>query len=412
LTILIMGNLLVSQGYADDVSIQPLTRLDCTKAELAWDENANVCSASSAVSRQPLTRLDCENAGMSWNDNANVCGAASQAAEALPTSGVAEPVPKAEKADAVFQPLTRSECDQAGMPWNDNANVCGAASRAAEALPEVQGAQPMPKSEVADTLIQPLTRSECDQAGMAWDDNANVCGAASQAAEALPESDVAEPLPKAEKANALSQPLTRSECDKAGMTWNDTTNVCGQTSEESATQTALQETAPVASTVLINVDKATQKMTVLLDGVQQYEWPVSTGLRGYTTPSGTYTTSSMNKIWYSRQWDNAPMFHAIFFTKRGHAIHGTLDEKNLGKAASHGCVRLSRANAETLFTLVKQNGLENSQVVLSGSTLGGEDKVASPGRSKSQYRRAARSYESYAKPRRRGGLFRRLLGRR
>jgi hypothetical protein len=196
------------------------------------------------------------------------------------------------------------------------------------------------------------------------------------------------------------------------MTWNDTTNVCGQTSEESATQTALQETAPIASTVLINVDKATQKMTVLLDGVQQYEWPVSTGLRGYTTPSGTYTTSSMNKIWYSRQWDNAPMFHAIFFTKRGHAIHGTLDEKNLGKAASHGCVRLSRANAETLFTLVKQNGLENSQVVLSGSTLGGEGKVASPGRSKSQYRRAARSYESYAKPRRRGGLFRRLLGRR
>src|SRR5918994_4631581 len=105
-----------------------------------------------------------------------------------------------------------------------------------------------------------------------------------------------------------------------------------------ATEIASEGASPIEPSVLI-IDKATQKMTVLLDGVQQYEWPVSTGLRGYTTPSGTYTTSSMNKIWYSRQWDNAPMFHAIFFTKRGHAIHGTLDEKNLGKAASHGCVR-------------------------------------------------------------------------
>ena len=30
-----------------------------------------------------------------------------------------------------------------------------------------------------------------------------------------------------------------------------------------------------------------------------------------------------NKIWYSRQWDNAPMPHAVFFTRDGHAIHGT-----------------------------------------------------------------------------------------
>ena len=33
----------------------------------------------------------------------------------------------------------------------------------------------------------------------------------------------------------------------------------------------------------------------------------------------------MNKIWYSKQWDNAPMPHAVFFTKDGHAIHGTMD---------------------------------------------------------------------------------------
>ncbi len=93
---------------------------------------------------------------------------------------------------------------------------------------------------------------------------------------------------------------------------------------------------PPKSTILINIDKASQEMIVFVDGVELYTWPVSTGIRGYSTPSGTYTTTSMNEIWYSKQWDNAPMPHAIFFTKKGHAIHGTLEEKKLGNAASHG----------------------------------------------------------------------------
>ena len=95
----------------------------------------------------------------------------------------------------------------------------------------------------------------------------------------------------------------------------------------------------------------------------------------------------MNKIWYSRQWDNAPMPHAVFFTKDGHAIHGTLDLKRLGKPASHGCVRLSPENAATLFALVEKTGMKNTQVVLAGSTPGGEGKVASKTRAKSSYRR-------------------------
>ncbi len=137
---------------------------------------------------------------------------------------------------------------------------------------------------------------------------------------------------------------------------------------------------PPKSSIVVNIDKSSQEMTVFVDGVELYSWPVSTGQRGYSTPSGTYTASSMNKIWYSKQWDNAPMPNAIFFTKDGHAIHGTTEEKRLGKPASHGCVRLSRANAATLYALVEANGLEQTQVVLTGTTPGGEGpKVASPG---------------------------------
>jgi L,D-transpeptidase-like protein len=81
------------------------------------------------------------------------------------------------------------------------------------------------------------------------------------------------------------------------------------------------------SSVVIGIDKARQRMTVSVDGVQQYEWPVSTGRAGYSPPSGTYTPTSMNEVWYSQEWDNAPMPHAIFIMKDGHAIHGSYEVK-------------------------------------------------------------------------------------
>ena len=87
--------------------------------------------------------------------------------------------------------------------------------------------------------------------------------------------------------------------------------------------------------------------------------------------------ASMNEVWYSKEWDNAPMPHAIFFTKDGHAIHGSYEVKHLGRAASHGCVRISPKNAATLYGLVGTQGLTHTQVVLTGVTPGGESKVAS-----------------------------------
>ena len=119
--------------------------------------------------------------------------------------------------------------------------------------------------------------------------------------------------------------------------------------------------------ILITVDKSAQRMTVNRDGQPLYTWPVSTGRSGYPTPSGSYTAFRMEADHYSVEWDDAPMPHSIFFTKIGHAIHGTYDTKNLGKPASHGCVRLSPENAETLFSLVQQEGAIKTKVVLTGS---------------------------------------------
>lgn len=145
--------------------------------------------------------------------------------------------------------------------------------------------------------------------------------------------------------------------------------------EKKASQPAEEGVEPLSDhpkQIVVNIDKSTQEMTVFVDGVETYNWKVSTGKPGFATPSGTYTATSMNKIWYSKEWDNAPMPHAVFFMKDGHAIHGTTEVKNLGKPASHGCVRLAPENAAILYDLVKQNGLKNTQVVLSGETPGGD----------------------------------------
>ena len=120
--------------------------------------------------------------------------------------------------------------------------------------------------------------------------------------------------------------------------------------------------------VAITVDKDNQQMTVAVDGVERYRWPVSSGLPSYETPNGSFRAFRMEEDHYSKEFDDAPMPHSIFFTKIGHAIHGTDSVNRLGSPASHGCVRLSRENAAKLFALVKQQGVLNTTVTLTGSS--------------------------------------------
>jgi hypothetical protein len=120
--------------------------------------------------------------------------------------------------------------------------------------------------------------------------------------------------------------------------------------------------------VEITVDKNNQQMTVAVDGVERYRWPVSTGTPAYETPNGAHRAFRMEEDHYSKEFDEAPMPHSIFFTKAGHAIHGTDSVSRLGTPASHGCVRLSRNNAAALFALVQSEGVLNTTVTLTGSS--------------------------------------------
>jgi lipoprotein-anchoring transpeptidase ErfK/SrfK len=125
-----------------------------------------------------------------------------------------------------------------------------------------------------------------------------------------------------------------------------------------------------SASIIIDIDKVKQRMTVRIDGTLKYTWPVSTGKPGYATPSGTFSVFRMEKTYASKEWDNAPMPHTMFFTPAGNAIHGTYESAYLGRPVSHGCVRLALQNAATLFSLIQSQGMFGAEVVITGPSPG------------------------------------------
>jgi lipoprotein-anchoring transpeptidase ErfK/SrfK len=121
---------------------------------------------------------------------------------------------------------------------------------------------------------------------------------------------------------------------------------------------------PARADVVVQIDKSSQRMAVSVDGMTRYNWPISTGRSGYSTPSGVYHPQLMARRWFSRKYYNSPMPHAIFFYG-GFAIHGTYELSRLGGPASHGCVRLHPSNAATLFSLVEHSGPRNTRIEIS-----------------------------------------------
>ena len=116
-----------------------------------------------------------------------------------------------------------------------------------------------------------------------------------------------------------------------------------------------------AATLEARIDISDQTMHVYRNGRLLHRWPVSTGRKGYRTPTGSYRPQRMYKRYYSKKYDGAPMPYSIFF-RGGYAIHGTGHIKGLGRPASHGCIRLHPDNAARLYSMVQQYGAGNTSI--------------------------------------------------
>jgi lipoprotein-anchoring transpeptidase ErfK/SrfK len=118
-----------------------------------------------------------------------------------------------------------------------------------------------------------------------------------------------------------------------------------------------------AETLLARIDVSAQTMTVSQQGRVLYQWKVSTARRGYHTPRGNYRPTRLERIWYSRKYDNSPMPYSVFF-RGGYAIHGSYATRSLGRPASHGCVRLRPSHAATFYALVREAGMRNTRIIV------------------------------------------------
>jgi lipoprotein-anchoring transpeptidase ErfK/SrfK len=119
-------------------------------------------------------------------------------------------------------------------------------------------------------------------------------------------------------------------------------------------------------TLVANVDLTAQRLVVSANGVKLHSWAISSGTREFPTPVGNFKAEWQAKMWFSKKYDDAPMPHAVFF-KDGAAIHATQATGSLGRAASHGCVRLAPANAETFYKLVQKHGLSHTRISVHGT---------------------------------------------
>jgi lipoprotein-anchoring transpeptidase ErfK/SrfK len=115
--------------------------------------------------------------------------------------------------------------------------------------------------------------------------------------------------------------------------------------------------------VSVVIDISSQSMSVKVNGWYYGHWKVSTARPGYHTPRGSFRGQRLARVYYSKKYDNAPMPNAVFF-HYGFAIHGTYYVRNLGRPASHGCVRLSPANSAQLFNLVQKYGLRSTRITI------------------------------------------------
>ena len=130
---------------------------------------------------------------------------------------------------------------------------------------------------------------------------------------------------------------------------------------------------PAPITLVLKADLGAQRLTVEENGKVRHVWPISSGRAGYATKTGTFRPQWASRMHYSRQYDLAPMPHAVFFNN-GAAFHATQAVGYLGRPASHGCIRLAPGNAAQLYKLVNKHGLYQTKVVVHGGSK--EAKVA------------------------------------
>lgn len=117
---------------------------------------------------------------------------------------------------------------------------------------------------------------------------------------------------------------------------------------------------PTAPQRVIVVSLEDRKLALVEDGQVKKVYSVAVGKPSTPSPEGTFTIE--------RRVANPTYHHAgktvlpgpgnpvgtrwMGLSIRGYGIHGTNDPHSIGKAASHGCIRMAKADLEQFYELV------------------------------------------------------------
>lgn len=104
-----------------------------------------------------------------------------------------------------------------------------------------------------------------------------------------------------------------------------------------------------------------RRMALLEDGQVKKVYVVAVGKESTPSPIGTFSiVSRVSNPTYSHNGkvvapgpDNPVGTRWMGLSAKGYGIHGTNAPKSIGKATSHGCIRMNKSDLEELFDVVR-----------------------------------------------------------
>lgn len=149
----------------------------------------------------------------------------------------------------------------------------------------------------------------------------------------------------------------------------------------------LVATSVAAAPITIDVTLGGKTLDVRQDGKIIGSYAISPGVAAHPTPQGKFTIRRIvwNPKWVppKEKWakgkspkgpgdpKNPMKVVKIFFKEPDYYIHGTADEHLLGDPASHGCIRMSAADAYALARLIMDSAGAKKSESWYQSAIGG-----------------------------------------
>jgi len=131
-------------------------------------------------------------------------------------------------------------------------------------------------------------------------------------------------------------------------------------SKELAVNAQLPLTTAVKRVVVVSLED--RKLALVEDGQVKKVYTVAVGKPSTPSPVGTFTIErrAVNPTYHHNGKTVLPGpgnpvgTRWMGLSKHGYGIHGTNEPNSIGKAASHGCIRMAKADLEEFYELVAE----------------------------------------------------------